>query len=147
MLRIKIIAVGKKHNALFSNAISHFEARVSRHAYLSWDIIPPSNAKTESKQIINKCANSTVVLLDEVGAAYGSGDVARLLQRAQNQSAKELCFVIGGAYGVDASVKVRADVVVSLSALVFPHQLVRLILVEQLYRGFDILAGGKYHHS
>ena len=70
----------------------------------------------------------------------------RSIQQKANQSAQNLVFLIGGAFGVDATVKKRAQFVWSLSDLVFPHMLVRLILAEQVYRACSILANEKYHH-
>jgi len=147
MLRINIIAIGKKHDPLLVDAIDHFQRRMAHSAVVTWDIIPPSDIDSESEKLIKRAGNSTVVLLDENGERYSSEDFSQLLQRAKNQSAKQLSFIIGGAYGVNDAVVSRADISMSLSTMVFPHQLVRLILMEQLYRGFDILAGGKYHHS
>ena len=88
-----------------------------------------------------------LVVLDERGKMLDSPGLAELLQNCGNNSTKNLVFLIGGAYGTDEVVLSRANFKWSLSKLVFPHQLVRLILAEQLYRACSILRNEKYHHS
>ena len=90
-------------------------------------------------------ARDHLLLLDVRGRAFDSPAVARRLQD-RFDAGRQVTLVIGGAYGVDASVHERADTVWSLSKLVFPHQLVRLILAEQLYRAQEIAGGRPYHH-
>ena len=87
-----------------------------------------------------------LVLLDEKGKSLSSEGLATFLQTRANESTKKIVFLIGGAFGVDEKVKKRAQFVWSLSSLVFPHQLVRLILAEQLYRAATIIRNEKYHH-
>jgi 23S rRNA (pseudouridine1915-N3)-methyltransferase len=87
------------------------------------------------------------VLLDERGKSLTSEGLAEFLQTRANESVKTLIFLIGGVYGVDEPLFKRANLTWSLSKLVFPHQLVRLILAEQLYRACTILRNEKYHHS
>jgi 23S rRNA (pseudouridine1915-N3)-methyltransferase len=74
-------------------------------------------------------------------------DLAKLLDKQLVKGTKRLVFVIGGAFGVNNKVKDRVNTILKISSLVFPHMLVRLILVEQLYRASSILDGGKYHHA
>jgi 23S rRNA (pseudouridine1915-N3)-methyltransferase len=88
-----------------------------------------------------------LIALDERGKQTSSEELAAFIQQRANESRKRLIFLIGGAYGLDDVVLKRADFKWSLSKLVFPHQLVRLILAEQLYRACTILRGEKYHHS
>ena len=88
-----------------------------------------------------------LILLDERGKNLHSPELAKLLQQHADQSTKNLIFLIGGAYGVSDAVKKRADFCWSLSNLVFPHMLVRLILAEQLYRACTIMRNEKYHHA
>ena len=87
-----------------------------------------------------------MILLDERGKALDSPGLARTLQQPID-GARTVILIIGGAYGVDPSVHTRANLVWSLSPLVFPHQLVRLILAEQLYRAQEIASGRPYHHE
>jgi 23S rRNA (pseudouridine1915-N3)-methyltransferase len=88
-----------------------------------------------------------LVALDEKGKQFNSEGLAKFIQARANESVRQLVFLIGGAYGLDESVIKRAGHVWSLSELVFPHQLVRLILAEQVYRACTILKNEKYHHK
>ena len=87
-----------------------------------------------------------MILLDERGKALGSPGLSTLLGE-QLHASRTVVVIIGGAYGVDATVHDRAQFIWSLSPLVFPHQLVRLILTEQIYRAEQISVGGSYHHE
>ncbi len=104
--------------------------------------------KKEGEVIMNWLQpDDYLVLLDERGRQFTSEGLAQFIQSRANESVKKLVFLIGGAYGVDEAVLKRANFKWSLSQLVFPHQLVRLILAEQLYRACTILRNEKYHHS
>ncbi|MFM9634934.1 23S rRNA (pseudouridine(1915)-N(3))-methyltransferase RlmH, partial [Streptomyces galilaeus] len=87
-----------------------------------------------------------LLLLDERGKLLSSPELAQLLQQKANESTKRLLILIGGAFGVDETVNKRANYTISLSKLVFPHMLVRLIIAEQVYRACTILRNEKYHH-
>lgn len=145
-MHISIITVGKVHDPNLKDAIGMYETRLSKHARLTWKLVGSSDIQTEGRQI-EKLLDGYVVLLDETGHLITTPQLAAKLEGLQNASISRLTFVIGGAYGVTDALKSRADYVWSLSPLVFPHQLVRLLLTEQLYRAYDILAGGRYHHS
>lgn len=146
-MHIKIITVGKSHDPKISQAIDEYIKRLSKYVKIEWQLIPPSSVEQESIQIIKVTRDSYVILLDEGGNALNTPGFAARIEKLQNNSIKELVFVIGGAYGVTPEIKNSADFILSLSSLVFPHQLVRLILVEQIYRAYDLMHGGKYHHS
>lgn len=146
-MHIKIITVGKSHDPKISQAIDEYIKRLSKYVKIEWQLIPPSSVEQESIQIIKATRDSYVILLDEGGNALNTPGFAARIEKLQNNSIKELVFVIGGAYGVTPEIKNSADFILSLSSLVFPHQLVRLILVEQIYRAYDLMHGGKYHHS
>jgi 23S rRNA (pseudouridine1915-N3)-methyltransferase len=88
-----------------------------------------------------------LILLDEKGKMLSSPGLAKLIQQKANQSAHRIVFLIGGAYGVAEDIKAKAQFTWSLSELVFPHMLARLILAEQIYRACSILANEKYHHE
>ena len=151
-MTIRVLAIGKKHESWVSEGIDRYEKRMKKPFDIKWQLLPHSSregdvARTEeSERILAKVeARDFLVLLDERGKNIDSPALATTLQRPFDTS-RNITVVIGGAYGVDVSVHERADFTWSLSKLVFPHQLVRLILTEQLYRAQDILAGGKYHH-
>jgi 23S rRNA (pseudouridine1915-N3)-methyltransferase len=149
---IRIIAVGKKHESWVSEGIDRYEKRLKKPFTVEWVFLPHSAREgvaarqEESERIISRLSNNEyVILLDERGKVLDSPALSRLLLTPL-ESSTNVTIIIGGAYGVDESVHQRANVVWSLSLLVFPHQLVRLILAEQLYRAQEIAAGGPYHH-
>lgn len=151
-MTIKVLAIGKKHESWVEEGISRYAKRLKKPFDLSWQLLNHSSRENdaarreESARILAKIsADDFVVLLDERGKNVDSPTLADTL-RAPIDSSRNVVIIIGGAYGVDASVHQRANFAWSLSKLVFPHQLVRMILTEQLYRAQDILAGGKYHH-
>lgn len=151
-MTIRVLAIGKKHESWVAEGIDRYEKRMKKPFDLKWQLLPHSAregdaARTEeSERILAKVdARDFLVLLDERGKNIDSPTLAKTLQRPFDTS-RNITVVIGGAYGVDASVHERADFTWSLSKLVFPHQLVRLILTEQLYRAQEISGGGKYHH-
>lgn len=150
---ITIVAVGKKHEDWVKVGIERYEKRLRRPFDVQWVFLPHSSLEglrarqEESERITKRLSDDAyVVLLDERGKSYDSAGFSRLLDDATNHS-RPVYVVIGGAYGVDTELEQRADISLSLSNMVFPHQLVRLILTEQLYRAQEIARGGKYHHA
>lgn len=150
---VRVLAVGKKHESWVDAGIARYEKRLRKPFDLRWQLLPHSQREgdaareEESTRIMGALREQAfVVLLDERGKMFDSPGLAQVLQRAFG-TGRQVDVVIGGAYGVSAAMRARADVVWSLSALVFPHQLVRLILTEQLYRAQEISAGRAYHHS
>lgn len=147
-MKIKLIVVGKKHSKDLRNLITEYEKRLSKYCDLAWDIIPSSSIDTESMAIEKRLADDDyVVLLDETGQQLNNQELAEKFEALQNSATKQVVFVIGGAYGVNYSLIVRANLVLSFSRLVFPHQLMRVILLEQIYRSYTIISGSKYHHE
>lgn len=150
---IKILAVGKKHESWVSEGIERYEKRLRLPYNVEWVLLPHSSLEgdrarqEESGRILGRLKDDDyVVLLDERGKLYDSPALSRLVSEQLNQS-KTIVLIIGGAYGVDASVHSRAQAVWSLSPLVFPHQMVRLLVAEQLYRAQQIELGSGYHHN
>lgn len=147
-MKIVCIAVGKKHDANLASAIEEFEKRLSGFCDFSWQLVPSSTKEQESVAILKTLrADDVVVLLDERGRQWPNQKIASKIEDLQNQSVRRLVIIIGGAFGVTHDVQQRSDYMVALSSLVFPHQIVRLLVVEQLYRAYSILADGKYHHQ
>lgn len=151
-MSVRILAVGKKHERWVADGIARYEQRLRKPFDTRWQLLPHSvrdgeGARgEESDRILAKLDRSDlVVLLDERGANVDSPALAARLRGAFD-AGRTVCVIIGGAYGVDDRVRRRADFVWSLSKLVFPHQLVRLILAEQVYRAQEISAGRPYHH-
>ncbi|EYT54537.1 50S rRNA methyltransferase [Leucobacter sp. UCD-THU] len=151
-MSIRILAVGKRHEAWVADGIDRYEKRLRKPFDASWQLLPHSSREgdaaraEESERILAKVdRDAFLVLLDERGRNVDSPALASALRGAFD-SGRTVTVVIGGAYGVSDRVRERADFVWSLSKLVFPHQLVRLILAEQLYRAQEISAGRSYHH-
>lgn len=150
---IRIIAIGKKHESWVSDGIERYEKRLAKPWNTEWLLLPHSSLsleaarREESARILDKISpDDYVILLDERGKNIDSPALSKLVETPLEQS-KRIILIIGGAYGVDQSITGRADFIWSLSALVFPHQLVRLLLAEQLYRAQEIAGGRPYHHE
>jgi len=152
-MTVRIIAVGKKHESWIAEGVQRYEKRLKAPFLTEWVLMAHSSLEgirarhEESERILSKLsASAFVVLLDERGKALDSPALSKVLVEQLDRS-REVVLIIGGAYGVDETIHQRADLVWSLSPLVFPHQLVRLILAEQLYRAQQINLGGQYHHE
>lgn len=146
---IKILAVGKKANRNLVDAIDDYQKRLRPPFNVNWVCVPYSAKdglearQNESEALLKHISdNDYVVLLDERGEQITNIELSNKLATHNN-----IVVVIGGAYGVDDSLRQRANLVLSLSKLVFPHQLVRLILIEQIYRSQAIYNGLPYHHE
>lgn len=157
-MKIHFWAIGKSNESYVTEGIDVFTKRITHYYPVDWKIIPsPKNSangspadlkKAEATILLNLLAPADIlVVLDEKGTLFNSEKVAGLIQLHANNSARDLIFLIGGAYGVDDSILKRANTTWSLSPLVFPHQLVRLILAEQVYRACTIIRNEKYHHN
>lgn len=157
-MKIQFWSFGKAHDAYVKEGIAEFTKRISRYFSVEWNIIPvPKNAGMLSEMDLKKKEGEIVlqwmkqddflVALDEQGKQFSSEGLSQFLQERASASTKNLVFIIGGAFGLDAAVLKRAQLKWSLSQLTFPHQLVRLILAEQIYRACTILQNEKYHHK
>jgi len=156
-MKIMLCSIGKPHDSDLKAAIEEFTKRITNYFSVEWLIVPPpKNAGTLSADELKKIEAASVlqkltkddylVLLDERGKNISSPALATLIQQRGNESTKRIVFLIGGAFGVEDSVFKRANFVWSLSQLVFPHMIVRLILAEQVYRACSIIKNEKYHH-
>jgi len=145
---ILIISPGKKHSPEMAALIGEYEKRLRGWAGIGWKFIPADDEKSESAAILKSLdADDYVILLDERGIAQTSVQFSEMLEKALVGGAKRIVFIIGGAYGVLDSVRARAKKQLSISAMTLPHAIVRLFLVEQIYRASQIMSGGKYHHA
>ena len=149
---ITIIAVGKKHEAWITDGVERYQKRLAKPWDVKWVLLPHSPAEgvaarqDESERILQRLnPDDFVVLLDERGKLLDSPALAKQMQMVF-PTGKNIVCIIGGAYGVNEMLTGRANFVWSLSPLVFPHQLVRLILIEQVYRAQEIVLGHPYHH-
>ena len=154
-MKLSILSVGKAHESYIKEGVDQFTKRIGHYYPIDWHLITPSKLteptqikKAEASNILKSITPTDVlVLLYETGKILISPGLSKLIQQKANQSAQRIVFLIGGAYGVDEEIKKRANFTWSLSELVFPHMLVRLILAEQVYRACSILANEKYHHE
>lgn len=155
-MKIVCLVIGKKHDSDLAAAIEDYSKRMRRYSAFEWYILPAAKGRMDAEEVkraegaviaLQLKDDDYIVLLDEGGRQLTSGGLASILDTLDMQSAKRIVFIIGGAYGVADDVIKRADLVWSLSSLVFPHQLVRLILAEQLYRANTIRRGEPYHHE
>ena len=157
-MKFQFWTVGKNHEPYVKEGIELFTKRISNYYPVEWKILPmPKNAGLLSETDLKKKEGEMItgllqkedwlILLDETGKQLSSEELAHFIQLRANESIKNMVFLIGGAYGVSEPVKQRANYQWSLSKLVFPHQLVRLILAEQVYRACSINRNEKYHHS
>jgi 23S rRNA (pseudouridine1915-N3)-methyltransferase len=156
-MKLVFLTVGKSHEAFVKEGIEIYTKRISNYFPVSWTIIPPAKAtqlaEAEQKKVEGNAINQFLkegdylVALDERGTTFTSEALSRFMQQRATDSVKRLVFLIGGAYGLDKTVIEKAQFKWSLSLLTFPHQLVRLILAEQIYRACTILRNEKYHHK
>lgn len=152
-MSIKVITVGKKHEPWTVDGIERYQKRLHKPFDTEWHIIAhssyegPRARQEESERILKTInVNDFVILLDERGKNLSSPEISDQLSKTFSIS-RPAVIIIGGAYGVDNTIHKRADLVWSFSKLVFPHQLVRLILAEQIYRAQSIHDGAPYHHN
>jgi 23S rRNA (pseudouridine1915-N3)-methyltransferase len=150
-MKITMITVGKKNEAWIEPGVKRFFKRLRGQFVTEMVIIPHSKANgaravvEESEGLLARVGDdSFVILLDERGKNLSSPELSALITDHSN---RHIIVLIGGAYGVNEAVRQRADIIWSLSRLVFPHQLVRLIVAEQLYRAQEIAREGRYHHN
>jgi len=142
---IKIIAGGKKSSGWVAEACAEYEKRLKKPFDIKWEIYDEDKLlkKLEKWEFDS---HEVVILADERGKNISSPELSDKLTKIFNSSCTAT-IIIGGAFGVSQEVRDRADFVWSFSNLVFPHMLMRIMMVEQIYRAQEIANGGKYHHE
>jgi 23S rRNA (pseudouridine1915-N3)-methyltransferase len=157
-MHIEIWSIGKENEPFINDGIQYFFQKIKPYNSVELVILTPSkkSASTdpsrikimEEELILKRLKpHHYLILLDEKGKLLKSPDWAHQFQQLMNTGTKTLVLLIGGAYGVSDQIRKQARQTWSLSPLVFPHQLVRLILAEQIYRSFSILNNSPYHHA
>ncbi len=157
-MKLQLWSVGKDHEPYIKTGVEDFTKRIAHYFPVAWTIIPvPKNAGMLSQMDLKKKEGETIlewlqkddflVALDAKGKPFTSEGLANMIRDKADGGLKNMVFLIGGAFGLDAGVLRRANHQWSLSTLTFPHQLVRLILSEQVYRACTILRNEKYHHG
>ena len=156
-MKLRLACVGKLSESFTRDGVAEYAQRVKRYFPLQIDELkeekggkkadPRYIRKREGERLLAKIpAGATVVILDEHGRQQRSTELAGWLEKQMNSGVGEIVWVIGGAYGLSDEVKARADLLLSLSAMTLPHQLARLLLLEQLYRGLTIIRNEPYHN-
>ncbi|WOC40001.1 23S rRNA (pseudouridine(1915)-N(3))-methyltransferase RlmH [Polaribacter sp. HL-MS24] len=157
-MKIKLLAIGKTDHKHLIQLIEEYQNRIKHYIKFEMDIIPDiKNVKNlseiqqkekEGELILSKLQSTDqLVLLDEKGTHFTSIQFSQYLQKKMNAGIKQLVLVIGGPYGFSDTVYQKATGKIALSKMTFSHQMIRLFIVEQLYRGFTILKNEPYHHE
>ena len=157
-MTIKLLAIGKTDNKALLSLIEDYKKRLNFYIKFKFEIIPDlkkaknlseDQQKEKEGELLLKAINpnDVVVLLDENGKQFDSVAFSSYLQKYMNSGIKQLIFVIGGPYGFSESIYKQAQGKLSLSKMTFSHQMVRLFMIEQIYRGFTILKNEPYHHK
>ncbi len=158
ILKAELLVIGKTDEAYLNEGITNYLSRLGNTLPFEIVILPDlkqrramnfeQQKQQEGEKILSVLSTSDyLVLLDENGKQYTSRQFAGRLQKFMNSGMKKLVFVIGGPYGFSQDVYARANEKMSLSAMTFSHQMVRLIFIEQLYRAVSILNNSPYHHD
>lgn len=159
MLAVKFICVGRMREKFYIDAFSEYTKRLQ--SMCKFEIVEPAEQRLsenpsdkeiksalerEAQDILKAIPNDAyVVAMCVEGKQMPSEGMGELIASRENSGKPKLCFVIGGSFGLADSVKARADMKLSMSKMTFPHHLARVMLVEQLYRGFKINEGSRYH--
>jgi len=157
-VKIKLLAIGKTDDNRLQELIVEFQKRLKHYIKFEIEIIPDlkkvknlsvdQRKQNEGSLILNRIESTDqLILLDEKGHQFRSLEFSRFLQKKMNAGMKQLVFVIGGPYGFSDEVYQKAQGKVSLSKMTFSHQMIRLFMVEQLYRAFTILHNEPYHNE
>ena len=157
-MKIKLLSIGKTDNKQLIKLIDEYQNRLKHYIKFDMEIIPDiknikkiskiQQKKMEGELILSKLKNTDqMILLDDKGKDFTSIQFSKYLQKKMNSGIKQLVLVVGGPYGFSEAVYEKAIDKVSLSKMTFSHQMVRLFIVEQLYRGYTILKNEPYHHE
>jgi 23S rRNA (pseudouridine1915-N3)-methyltransferase len=155
-LSLKLIAVGDRQPAWVVEAYAEYAKRLPKQYAIQLTEIPPQNRKTGDSQRVRQLEGERildvlrdadwVVALDETGKSWSTREFAERWS-GWHDTGRDVCMLIGGADGLHAAVKQRANETLSLSAMTLPHGLVRVIIAEQLYRAWSIMSGHPYHRG
>ncbi|MDG1744092.1 MAG: 23S rRNA (pseudouridine(1915)-N(3))-methyltransferase RlmH [Polaribacter sp.] len=157
-MKIKLLAIGKTDNPQLIKLIDEYQNRLKHYIKFEFEIIADlKNAKKiseiqqkekEGELILSKLQKTDhLILLDEKGQHFTSIEFSKYLQKKMNMGLKRLVLVVGGPYGFSEAVYKKSIGKIALSKMTFSHQMIRLFIVEQLYRGFSILKNEPYHHE
>lgn len=157
-MKVQLWSFGKENDPYVREGIGIFTARLEHYCDFELRILnagknggslPPEELKKQEGRVLLSVLEPahTLIVLDERGKEMTTPQFAKLIDKHRMTASKTLVFLIGGAYGIDEAVLLKAHQILSISKFTFPHQLVRLIMTEQIYRAFTILNHEKYHHQ
>ena len=152
VMKINIVCVGKIKEKFFTDAINEYLKRISRFADLKIIEVDEASklsnleqkSKVEGEKLLQKCSG-VIVALDGGGKLLSSTEIADYIHKKEVQGESTISFVIGGSNGLSKELLSRADLILSFGKITFPHQLFRVVLVEQIYRALTIIEGLPYH--
>lgn len=154
MPKITLLTVGRARHKAFKLLEEEYATRLKH--YTDFQIITVSDSpqknieirKEEEAQFLDKKipSGALIILLDEKGKHITTKELSLQIQKWDNQAVKNIIFIIGGAFGVSEFIKQKAATIMTLSALTLPHEMARVLTIEQLYRAYTIIRGEKYHH-
>lgn len=153
-MRLSLLSVGRLRDPACRDLCDEYAGRIARYGRFERIEVRDARGETreralavESERLLGKLGGGLrAVTLDERGRTFTSRQLADWLDRHRSSGISELRFVVGGAWGLGDGVKARADESIRLSSLTFPHELARVVLLEQLYRAWTLLRGEPYHH-
>lgn len=156
-MKITIIVIGKTQKKELTVLMNDYLKRLKHYISVDWVEIPDYKnrgkvtseelKRIEGETILSKVANGDdLILFDEKGKEFTSVQYSEFFKKKMNGGVRNLIFVVGGAYGFSDAVYTRANGKIALSKMTFPHQLIRVFILEQVYRSYTILKGEPYHH-
>lgn len=157
-MRIRVLSIGKTNIPFVKEGLNEYTNRINHYLKFSWEelndvknggkLTVEQLRKEEGKLILSQIvASDHLVLLDENGKNFTSVELAEWIDNKMNyNSGRDICFVIGGAFGFSDEIYARSDFKLSLSKMTFSHQIIRVIFTEQIYRALTIIRGERYHH-
>lgn len=157
-MKIKVLAIGKTDHKAIKNLMDEYQKRLMHYVKFDFQVLPDlKNAKNLSEKIqkekegelilANLQPTDEMILLDDKGKLFTSIEFSGYLQKKMNSGLKQLVLVIGGPYGFSEAVYQKAKGKISLSKMTFSHQMIRIFVIEQIYRAFTILRNEPYHHE
>lgn len=147
-MKYRLLCIGRRAQDPIVEALDNYAKRLKH--YVSFDVVrlKESDKTREASQLLTRLEHSDhVIALDERGASLSTAALAETVRRWQQTAPTRIVFIVGGADGLDAAVKQRAQALWSLSAMTLPHRVAHMLLVEQLYRAHSIIRGEKYHRA
>jgi 23S rRNA (pseudouridine1915-N3)-methyltransferase len=145
-MNITILCVGKLKEKYWTEASAEYRKRLSRYCTITVEELKEENPEAEGQSILKRLKKDTFVITLEIqGRSLSSEELSARLQELALEGKSDITFIIGGSDGLSDEVSRRADFKLSFSRMTFPHQMIRIFLLEQIYRSFKIMKGETYH--